>query len=127
MRYEIQLRVERGGQAPRFKGQEARKRVRRELHQMVLDVQGADTVAAVAACAPAGTPLKVAHWWTDLRAQNNWAYGSLLRFIDIAVARRTPRARLLVIADLIAAYITEVTEEYEYTPPNRPPVMRRVA
>lgn len=127
MRYGTQLRVVRGGQALRAKGQEARKRVRREMHQMVLDVQGTDTVAAVAACAPAGTPLKVAHWWTDLREQKNWPYGSLLRFIDIAVTRRMPRARLMVIVEILGAYITEATAHYESTPPHNPPALRRVA
>ena len=115
-----------GGQARRVKGALAREHIRRELHGLALQVQGTRTIAEVAACAPTD-PVNVADWWKSIRTKRAAVYGSLFRFIDIAVRLRTPRSVLLVIPDVIRVYIEDATEEYESTPPNRPPVMRRVA
>jgi len=118
--------IHRGGQARTVKGALAREHIKRELHGLAITVQGNRTIADVAAVAPEGA-VNVAAWWRDIRTSRAAVYGSLFRFIDIAVRLRTPRSVLMVIPGVIASYITEATEEYESTPPNRPPVMRRVA
>ena len=116
-----------GGQARRVKGALAREHIRRELHGLALQVQGTRTIAEVAACAPTD-PVNVADWWKSIRTKRAAVYGSLFRFIDIAVRLRTPRSVLLVIPQVIAVYINDACDENESTPPHRPPgAIRRVA
>ena len=59
---------------------EARRRVQQGTHGLVLHVQGPRSVKDVAALAS-----KAEHWWEDLRRGRLPVYGSLLRFIDIAI------------------------------------------
>ena len=121
-----QMRIHRGGQARPVTGAKAREHIKRELHGLALRVQGDRTIADVAACAPAGA-VNIVDWWTDVRRKRQTVYGTLFRFIDIAVRLRTPRAMLLVIPQVIESYILDCTDEYEQTPPRHPPALRRVA
>jgi hypothetical protein len=118
-------RIDRGGQARPIKGAEMRRKIRRELHTLVLYTQGDRTVADIVSAAPVG--VNVAQWWFDLRRGQQTIYGSLFRFIDIAIRLRTPKATLMKIPEVLAWYIEDNADEHEYTPPHRPPVMRRVA
>jgi len=122
-----QIQLHRGGQARRVKGALAREHIKRELHGLAIQVQGDRTIAEVAACAPQG--VNVAAWWADVRSQRAAVYGSLFRFIDIAVRLRAPKSVLLVIPQVIAEYINECVDEREHdTPPRQPPaVIRRAA
>lgn len=115
-----------GGQARLVKGALAREHIKRELHGLALQVQGDRTIAEVAACAPTD-PVNVADWWKSIRTKRAAVYGSLFRFIDIAIRLRTPKATLMKIPEVLAWYIEDNADEHEYTPPSRPPVMRRVA
>ncbi len=84
------IRIERGGCNRARAGREARQRVNRELHGVVL-------------AAPA-VPDKT---WYDLRRQRTRPYGGLLWFIDRAVAAGTPRDILAVIPRVLEAYIAD--------------------
>ena len=118
--------VDRGGQARTVKGALAKQKVKRELHGLAITVQGDRTIEQVAALAPA-CDVNVVAWWKDVRRGQQTIYGTLFRFIDIAIRLRTPREVLLKIPEVLAWYINDCADEHESTPPNRPPVMRRVA
>ena len=120
-----QMRLDRGGQARPVRGAKAREHIKRELHGLAIAVQGDRTIAEVAAAAPQG--VNVADWWTDVRRQRQSVYGSLFRFIDIAIRLRTPRTVLLVIPQVIATYINDQCDENGLTPPTAPATLRRVA
>jgi hypothetical protein len=105
MRYQIH----RGGLARTVKGVEARKKIDRELHGVVIAAQGDRTVAEVAEIAARAT-----NWWTDLRRGQNVVYGSLFRFLDIAIATGTPKEVLKTIPAMIDWYIEDNTGR---TPP----------
>lgn len=117
------LRMHRGGQARPVRGAEARKRIRQELHSLAITVQGNHTIGDLAAVAPEGTGVNVVAWWKDVRRGQQTVYGTLFRFIDIAVRLGTPRSVLLVIPDVIRAYITDQYEDDRLAPPT----LRRVA
>ena len=119
------FQLHRGGQARRVKGALAREHIKRELHGLAIQVQGDRTIAEVAAAAPQG--LNVAAWWADIRSQRACVYGSIFRFIDIAIRLRTPRTVLLVIPQVIATYINDQCDENGLTPPTAPATLRRVA
>ena len=89
----FRISVERGGCHRTRAGMEARRRIDRELHGVVL-------------AAPA-VPDKS---WYDLRRQRTKPYGGLLFFIDRAVAAGTPRAVLMVIPRVIEAYIADACD-----------------
>ena len=102
--------LEAGGQAPRFKGREAKRKVQRELHGLAIQVQGDRPVKEIAALAPQG--VNVAQWWFDCRRGRQSVYGSLFRFIDLAIRLRTPKSVLMVIPEVIASYINDqVTDD----------------
>lgn len=120
------FQLHRGGQARPVRGAVAREHIKRETHSLALVVQGTRTIAEIAAVAPCDG-VNIIDWWKNVRSKRACVYGSLFRFIDIATRLRTPRETLLVIPRFIESYIIDATEEYERTPPHRPPVMRRVA
>lgn len=125
MRYHFQ--VDRGGQARTVKGALAKQKVKRELHGLAITVQGDRTVEQLAAVAPA-SDVNVIAWWKDVRRGQQTIYGTLFRFIDIAIRLRTPREVLMKIPEVLTWYIADATEHYESTPPRHPPAaLRRVA
>ena len=87
---------------------EARRKVRQGAHSLVLTTQGDDSVAALVR-----QTAKATRWWEDLRRSRTTVYGSLFRFLDIAIARGVEKETLMLIPDTIRAYI-----ENEYDPQN---------
>jgi hypothetical protein len=89
------------GQARAVRGREARKKIDRELHGVVL-----------AATAHTGkVPEQHATWFYDLRRGQLKVYGALLRFIDISIAMGTPKEVLMTIPRWIASYIDDVYDD----------------
>ena len=103
--------IERGGQACRVRGAEARRKIDRELHGVVI----ASTAHAER------VPQEHAAMWYDLRRNRRHLYGSLLRFVDVSAANGTSKAVLLLIPRWIEAYINDL-----YETPN-PTALRKVA
>lgn len=98
----MSYQIHRGGRARTVKGVEARRKIQRELHAVVIEVQGARTVPEVVNVAA-----KATYWWTDLRRMQNNLYGSVFRFIDIAIALGTPKAVLKKIPAVLDWYIED--------------------
>lgn len=94
------------GQARSADQVEARKKVQRGTHDLVLIAQGDLTAPEVA-----GLVVRFVRWWEDLRRGKLPVYGSLLRFIDVSVALGTPRAMLLRIPSWLAWYINDRCDE----------------
>lgn len=81
---------------------EARRKVQRGTHELVLVVQGDRSTREVASLAS-----KIVRWWEDLRRGRLPVYGALLRFIDVSIALGTRRETLMVIPAVIACYIND--------------------
>lgn len=94
------FRIMSGGGGNRTRaGREARQRIDRELHGVVL--------------AAPSVPDKS---WYDLRRQRTRPYGGLLFFIDRAVAVGVPREVLALIPRVIAWYIDDTCDRARPTP-----------
>lgn len=94
LQYRNRMQVIRGGQ-PRV------LRANRALHEVVVkthDEQGR-------------VPQQAAEWFHDLRRGRLRVYGSLLRYIDIAVETGTPKEVVDRIPEVIAAYIADCYED----------------
>jgi hypothetical protein len=89
------------GQARAVHGREAKRKIDRELHGVVL-ASTAHTEKV---------PESHASWFYDLRRGQLKVYGALLRFIDISIANGTPRDVLKMIPRFLDAYIDEVYED----------------
>lgn len=92
--------IVRGGQARRYAG---RKQLARLAHDAVIETQGSKTVKDMAGAIA---------WWTDLRRGQLSIYGSLLRYIDVAVRTGADREKLKAIPRWIDRYIDD---QYEPT------------
>jgi len=103
--------IERGGQARRVRGVEARRKIDRELHGVVI---------ASTAHLPR-VPQEQAHFFFDLRRGRRKLYGALLRYVDTCAANGTSKEVLLLIPRWIEAYIDDL-----YETPN-PTALRKVA
>jgi hypothetical protein len=74
---------------------EARRRIERRAHDLVLMTTSG------------GVPAFHADWHYDLRRGRLRIFGGLLRFIDVSVARGVPRAFIDMIPDVLRAYIQD--------------------
>lgn len=89
--------IMRGGLARRVIGQQARQKITRELHGVVL-----------ASTAEVGrVPANHAEWFYDLRRGRRHIYGSLLRFIDVSITHGASKDVLLMIPRWIESYICD--------------------
>lgn len=101
-------RIESGGQTRAVKGREARAKIDRELHGLVL------STGKVAK----RVPEHAADWFYDLRRKQLRVYGGLLRFIDVSAETGIPRDIVKQIPAILDAYIDDI---YEGQPdPDRP-------
>ena len=92
--------IERGGQARRVRGAEARKKIDRELRGVV--------IASTAHLQR--VPQEQADFFYDLRRGQRRVYGSLLTYVDTCAANGTSKEVLLLIPQWIAAYINDLYE-----------------
>lgn len=78
---------------------EARRRVDRETHALVVETP------------TEAVPAQFADWWYDLRRGQLRIYGGLLRFLDIRRDAGTPKAVLLLIPRILEAYIEDLYDD----------------
>jgi hypothetical protein len=79
------------------RGIEAKAKIDRELHGLVVRVSSAT----------GRVPVECPDWFYDLRRKQLKVYGGLLRFIDVSVAQGTDKTVLLHIPELLRAYIED--------------------
>ena len=91
----------RGGEPRAVRGAEARKRVQQALHGIVCQTP---------------VPKDQRAWMYDLRRQRRHIYGSLLRYIDIAVAQGASPELLMAIPEMLAFYIKDMVEARDTDP-----------
>lgn len=94
-----EYRIVRGAQPRSLARQRSRAVIERETHNLVLHVTGDGVNGGI-----------LPDWFYDLRRKQLRIYGGLLRFIDVSVMRKVPKAVLLMIPAWIKAYIEEQYE-----------------
>lgn len=89
------------GQQRRVRGAEARRKIDRELHGLVLQV-----------------PVQGQHadWHYDLRRKRLRVYGGLLRFIDCCRALGIPKRMPKMIPAILDSYIDDLYEDADSSP-----------
>lgn len=107
--------IVRGELPRRVWGAEAKRRVRREIHGVVVSVEGGAKIAAT--CSASGAP-----WWYDLRKIKRHGLAEALRVVDVLVASGASVERCEYPGEVLKAYARDQVAERDA---NRFP--RRVA
>lgn len=89
------------GRPRRVLGVEARAKIDRELHGLVVS---SGSVAG-------HVPEHMADWFYDLRRKQLKVYGGLLRFIDVSAQIGTPREIVERIPSILASYIADAYDD----------------
>lgn len=100
------IRVARG-KPRRVRGAEARRKIDRELHGIVVQVREPEEDRV---------PRRFADWWYDLRRKRLRVYGGLLRFIDCCRALGVPKRVPKMIPALLDSYIDDLYDDADSSP-----------